>query len=75
MEGNVMSAREKMKKDIDIMSDESFDYLFAIWEDHKAREEAEDEESFWQAVHDVENNENLVSFDSFEDMVRDALED
>jgi hypothetical protein len=70
-----MSKRETIVKDIDIMPEELVDKFFAMWIDEKAIEEAEDEASFWEAVSDSENRRNLVRFDSFEDMLRDALED
>jgi hypothetical protein len=70
-----MSARELFLKDVPLMPESIFPRYLAIWHDQKALEDAEDEASFWQAIHDVENRENLTSFDSFEDAVRDAMED
>jgi hypothetical protein len=76
LEGNVMSKRETIVKDIDIMPEELVDKFFAMWIDEKAIEEEQYARDVLQAMDDVRHNRNISGpYKNAAELIRDCMED
>jgi hypothetical protein len=74
-ESDIMSTREKIKRDIDIMPDyiiQMFDYF---WETLRKQEEERDEESFLKAIEDCETGNVYGPYYSVKDAMKAMLEE